>query len=189
MNGRACSLVRASAVRVCTVPVRGLGIAVCFLCGVVRLRTAYRGGMCSNNLHSSLCATIFACVRAVQCWAWTAQAVYLVRVCVHVGDRHVQPERCSLVITSTCMRACTVYGMKSVGGVRSVHECLCLCVRTVLVPLVRYFGMDSLGDAPILRRPAYLGVHAVRVLVWTAWAAYVVYMSACACTLCTVPVQ
>ena len=35
MNGRACSLVRAIAVCVCTVLVRGLGTAVCFLCGGV----------------------------------------------------------------------------------------------------------------------------------------------------------
>ena len=48
MNGRACSLVRASEVRECTVPVRGLEMAVCFLCGVVRLRTAYRGGICGQ---------------------------------------------------------------------------------------------------------------------------------------------
>ena len=45
MNGRACSLARASAVRVCTVPVRGMGMVVYFLCGVVRLRTAYRRGV------------------------------------------------------------------------------------------------------------------------------------------------
>ena len=40
MNERACSLVRASAAYVLTVPVRGLGMVVCFLCGAVRLRTA-----------------------------------------------------------------------------------------------------------------------------------------------------
>ena len=42
MNGRAFLLVRASVVRVCTVPVRGPGMALCFLCGVVRLRTPYQ---------------------------------------------------------------------------------------------------------------------------------------------------
>ena len=32
-----------------------------------------------------------------------------------------------------CFCTRTVYGMDSLGGVRSVHECLCLYVRTVLV--------------------------------------------------------
>ena len=48
------------------------------------------------------------------------------------------------------------------------------------------FSMGSLGDAPIVRRPACLGSHAVFVhvqcMAWTVWAAYVVCMSACACT-------
>ena len=81
-------------------------------------------------------------------------------------------------------KRCTAYGIHSLDGVRSIHECLRLYVRTVFVPLVQWFGMNSLGDAPIMRRPACLGVHVVRVLAWTAWtawAAYVVYMSACAC--------
>ena len=51
MNGRACSLVRASAVRVCTIPVRGPGMAVCFLCGVVRLRTPYLDGVYGHHLY------------------------------------------------------------------------------------------------------------------------------------------
>ena len=100
-------------------------------------------------------------------------------VCTAVGM--CSPSVVRLVV-STCMRACTVYGMDSLGGVRSIHECLCLYVRTVIVPLVQCFGIGSLGDASILRRPACLGLHAVRVLAWTAWAAYVVYMIACACT-------
>ena len=62
-----------------------------------------------------------------------------------------------------------VYGMDSLGGVHSVHGCLCLYVRTVRV---EWFGMDSLDDAPIVRRPACLGSHAILVpvqyLVWTA---------------------
>ena len=65
-----------------------------------------------------------------------------------------------------------------------------LYVRTVLVPLVHCFDMDSLGDAPIVRRPACLGVHAVRVLQWAVCAVNVVYTSACACryalSLCNV---
>ena len=51
MNGRLCSLVRESEIRVCTAPVRGLGMTVCFLCCAVRLRTAYRGGTCDHNLY------------------------------------------------------------------------------------------------------------------------------------------
>ena len=35
MVGSACSLVRASAERVCTVPVGGLDMTVCLMCGVV----------------------------------------------------------------------------------------------------------------------------------------------------------
>ena len=81
------------------------------------------------------------------------------------------------------MRACTVYGMDSLADIHSTHECLYLYVRTVLVPFVQCFGMNSLGDAPIVCRPACLGVHAVRVLAWTAWAAFVVCMSVCACTM------
>ena len=84
MNGRACSLVRASAVRVCTVPVQGPGMTVCFLCGVVRLLTPYRGGVYGHNLYWSLCATFSASVRAVRCSAWTARAVYLVCICVYI---------------------------------------------------------------------------------------------------------
>ena len=46
--------------------------------------------------------------------------------------------------------------------------------------------MDSLGDAPVVRRPECLGVRTVRIhvqfMAWTNWAVYVVYMSACACT-------
>ena len=99
MNGRACSLVRASAVRVCTVFVRGLGMAVCFLCGTVRLRTAYRGGMCVQSLNCSLSTTLSTCVHAVRCVyvrhgvrLGRPHVVYLVHVCVYVcmyGDLHV----------------------------------------------------------------------------------------------------
>ena len=59
--------------------------------------------------------------------------------------------------------------MDSLGDVRSVHECLCLYVRAVLV---QCSGTDNLDDAPIVRRFACLGSHAVLVpvqyLVWTA---------------------
>ena len=69
MNERACPLVRVSAVGVCSLSVRGLGMVVCFLC---------------------------VCVRTVRILAWETQAVCFVRVYVYVcmyGGRHVQPER------------------------------------------------------------------------------------------------
>ena len=103
MNRRARSLVRGSAVRVRTVPVRSLGKAVCFLCGVVRLRTAYQGGMCGQNVYWSLCATFFACVHAVRrvCVRYGVrlgqpkQCILYVYACMY-GGRHVQPERCTI---------------------------------------------------------------------------------------------
>ena len=98
MNEHACSLVHSSAVRVCTSPVRGQGMAVCFLCGAVRSRSAYRGGMCDQSLYWNLWVTFYAGVRAVRRLAWAAQAVYLLRICVYVymcGGRPVQPERCT----------------------------------------------------------------------------------------------
>ena len=36
MDGRAYSLVRASALRVCVVPARGLGMTACLMCGAVQ---------------------------------------------------------------------------------------------------------------------------------------------------------
>ena len=75
---------------------------------------------------------------------------------------------CSPSVVPLIVNTCTVYGMDSLGGVRRIHEYLCLYVRTVLVPFVQWFGIDSLGDAPIVRRPTCLGVHVVRLLAWTA---------------------
>ena len=46
MDGHAHSLVRASAVRVCAVPARGLGMAMCLMCGAMLPRATYRGGVC-----------------------------------------------------------------------------------------------------------------------------------------------
>ena len=58
-------------------------------------------------------------------------------------------------------------------------------VRTHCTCTYKMFGMDRVGDALIVRRPACLGSHSVLVYVqcmsWTAWAAYVVYTSAYAC--------
>ena len=51
MDGRACSLVRASAVRVCAVPTRGLGMTACLICGAVRPGDTYQGGVRGQNFH------------------------------------------------------------------------------------------------------------------------------------------
>ena len=145
----------------------------------MRLRAAYLGGMWSE-FKLELVRYIFrVCTCGTVFGLDSPSSVSCTCMCVCTAVGMCSPSVVPLVV-GTCRRACTVYGMESLGGVRSIHECLCLYVRAVLLPLVQYFGMDSLGDAPILRRPACLGVHAVRVLTWTAWAAYVVYMSACA---------
>ena len=44
MDVRACSLVRASAIYVCTIPVRGLGMAACLMGRDVPPRAAHRVG-------------------------------------------------------------------------------------------------------------------------------------------------
>ena len=85
MNGHACSFVRVSAVRMCTIPVLGLGM------------TAYSlpGGVYGQNLYWDLCTTfsrvyVQYVVRLGQC----EQCTLYVYVCVY-GGRHVQPERCT----------------------------------------------------------------------------------------------
>ena len=136
MNGRACSLVRASVVRVCTVSIRGLGMAVCFLYGVVRLRTAPRGGIYGQNLYWSLCATFSrvymrygVCACCTMFGLDSPSSVSCTYICVCTAVDMCSPSVVPLVV-STCMRACKVYGMNSLGGVRSIHEFLCLYVRT-----------------------------------------------------------
>ena len=132
MNGRACSLVRACAVRGYTVPVRGLGVAVYFLCGAMQLRTAYRAG-CAVSVYSGTFEPHFT---------W---------VCVWYGDRHEQPKRGFLyvcacicacmtvgifsprvvpILVSTCMRACTTFGMYGPSGVRVAEKCVCVCLHS-----------------------------------------------------------
>ena len=110
MGGRACVFVRVSAVRVCTVLVRGLGMngRVCSFCVRVRyacvqypswawacLRTPYRLG-CTARVSTGLEHYISTCARTVRCLAGAVRAVYLVFVCVFVyGGRRVQFERCT----------------------------------------------------------------------------------------------
>ena len=61
------------------------------------------------------------------------------------------------IVVSTCMRACTALGMYGPSGVLVAHT---------------VFGMGSVNDVPIVRKPACLGVHTVRVRVQClAWAA------------------
>ena len=85
MNGRVCSFLRASAVRMCTVPVWA------WAC----LRTPYRLG-CTARVSTGLERYISTCARTVRCLAWAVRAVYLVCVCVFVyGGRRVQFERCT----------------------------------------------------------------------------------------------
>ena len=127
MNGRACSLVRASAVHLCTVPERGLGLAVCFLCCVMRLRTPYRAG-CTARIYTGACALHFP------------------RVHVRYGVRLGQPEQC------------TLYAYVCTYGGRHVQTERCTTRREYVYACVEQY------------------------MAWAAWAACVVYMSACACT-------
>ena len=99
MNGRACSLVRARAIRVYTVPVRGPGMAVCFcavLCGCV-LPT---GAGCTVIIYTEACALHFPRVY-VRYGFWLGQpkqCILYVYACVYGGRPSV-----SLVV-NTCMR-------------------------------------------------------------------------------------
>ena len=122
MNGRTCSFVRASAVRMCTVPVLGLGVAAYSL----------RAG-CTARIYTGLVCYIFTCVRAVQCSAWAVRAVYLVCVCVCTAVGMCSPSVVPLAV-STCMRALYSIRHGGLGGVSSIHECY-LHVCTVRVPL------------------------------------------------------
>ena len=79
MNGRVCSFVRASAVRMCPVPVLGLGLSAYSLPGGVYGQDFYWA--CALHFHVCTYGTVF---------------VYLLCVCVFVyGGRRVQLERCT----------------------------------------------------------------------------------------------
>ena len=86
MNGRACSFVRANAVRMCTVPVLGLGL------------TAYSlpGGVYGQNLYwaCALHFRVFTCGKVFSLGSASSVSCMCVCVCVY-GGRHVQPERCT----------------------------------------------------------------------------------------------
>ena len=84
MNGPACSFVRASAVRMCTVPVLGLGMVAYSLPGGVYGQNLYWA--CTVPFHVRTCGTVFG--------LGSASSVSCMCVCVY-GGRHVQPERCT----------------------------------------------------------------------------------------------
>ena len=84
MNGRACSFVRASAVRMCTVPVLGMGMVTYSLPAGVYGQNLYWA--CALHFHVCTCGTVFG--------LGSASIVSCMCVCVY-GGRHVQPERCT----------------------------------------------------------------------------------------------
>ena len=57
MNGRACSLVHASAVRMCTVPGLGLGMVAYSLPGGVCCQNLYWA--CALHFHVCTCGSVF----------------------------------------------------------------------------------------------------------------------------------
>ena len=99
MNGRACSFVRASAVRMCTVPVLGLGIVAYSLLGGVYGQNLYWA--CALQFHVCTCGTVFG--------LGGASSVSCMCVCVRrsaCATRALYHSPCVRV----CVR-CTVYGM------------------------------------------------------------------------------
>ena len=72
MDGLACSMVRANAVRECTVRTRGLGIAACLVCGAVRSRAVLNAAGYAVYIDIETCALHFT------------------PVCVRYGVRHMQ---------------------------------------------------------------------------------------------------
>ena len=109
MNGRACVFVRASAVRMCTVPVRGLGMngrACSFVrARAVRMSTvpvlglgkvAYSlpGGVYGQNLYWACALHFYVCTCGTVFGLGSASSVSCICVCVY-GGRHVKPEHCT----------------------------------------------------------------------------------------------
>ena len=160
------------AVRMCTVPVLGLGMAAYSLPGGVYGQNLYWA--CALHFRVCTCGTVFrlGSASSVSCMCMC--------VCTTVGmcSSSVVP-----LAVSTCMRA--LYSIRwhgGLGGVRSIHECYlhvctvrvpleqclawlaramslsCLCLYsycayiiaqcTVLVTLVQCSGMASTGNVP-----------------------------------------
>ena len=155
MNGRACSFVRASAVRMCTVPVLGLGMVTYSLPGGVYGQSLYWA--CALHFHVCTCGTVFG--------LGSASSVSCMCVCACTAVGMCSPSVVPLAV-STCIRALYSIWHGGLGGVGSIHECY-LHVRTVRVPL-----------KPCL---AWL----VRVMYLSCSCLYCAYLY-CACTPCTV---
>ena len=177
MNGRACSFVRASAVRMCTIPVPGLGMVAYSLPGGVYGQNLYWA--CALHFHVCTCGT-------VRCSAWAVRAVYLICVCVCTAVGMCSPSVVPLAV-STCMRALYSIWYGGLGGVGSIHECY-LHVCTVCVPLEQCWAW--------LVRAMYLSCSCLYcactivqcVLCWyslysvLAWPARVMYLLTRVCT-------
>ena len=123
MNGRACSFVRASSVRMCTVPVLGLDMVAYSLLGRVYGQNLYWA--CALHFHVCTCGTVFGLGSA------SSVSCMCVYVCTAVGM--CSPSVVPLAV-STCTRALYSIWHGGLGGVGSIQECY-LHVCTVRVPL------------------------------------------------------
>ena len=123
MNGRACSFVRASAVRMCTVLVLGLGMAAYSLPGGVYGHNLY--WPCALHFHVCTCGTVFG--------LGSASSVSCMCVCVYTVVGMCSSSVVPLTV-STRMRASYSIRHGGLGGVGGIHECY-LHVCTVRVPL------------------------------------------------------
>ena len=175
MDGRACSFVRASAVRMCTVPVLGLGMFANSLPG---------GG--TARIYTGLVRYIFTCVRAVRCSAWAVRAVYIECVCVCTAVGMCSPSVLPLAV-STYIRALYSIWHGGLGGVGSIHECyLHVCIVRVpleqcLAWLVRamYLSCSCLYCACTIAQCVLCLYSLYSVLAWPAW---VIYLLTRVCT-------
>ena len=123
MNGRTCSFVRASAVRMFTVPVLGLGMVAYSLPGGVYGQNLYWA--CRLHFHVCTCGTVFG--------LGSASSVSRMCVCVCTAVGMCSPSVVPLAV-STCMRVLYSIWHGGLGGVGRIHECY-LHVCTVRVPL------------------------------------------------------
>ena len=122
MNGLAFSFVRASAVRMCTVPVLGLGMAA------YSLPTG-----CTARIYTGLVRFIILCTCGTVFGLGSASSVSCTYVCMCVyGGRHVQTERCT-TRHEYVYAGVVQYWHGGLGDVRSIHEGY-LHVYTVCVP-------------------------------------------------------
>ena len=94
MNGRACSFVRASAVRMCTVPVLGLGMIAYSLPGGVYGQNLFWA--CALHFYVCTCGTVFG--------LGSASTISCTCACVCTAVGMCSPSVVSLAV-STCMRA------------------------------------------------------------------------------------